>query len=294
MAGTGRTAPIADALGQALRNARLATPGRPSAAAVTKELGWPAPSRLTRYEGGSRAPQPEDVDEILNALVRLGLELSDEQREQIADLARGVENPTWLAVTMPEQQIQLTTLLEYEHTANEIISASPLLVPGLLQTNNYARAILAKADMSPSEMEMRIAVRMGRRDALMRDNPAHLTAIIDEPVLHRRIGGPSVMLEQLRFLHRLAQQPNIDLRVLSADSDYHRALTGPFLLVRFVEDAPVVHLETMTSGLFLHTEKDVAPYLTASDQVLHMAMGSEQSLDLIAGEAERIEETISP
>jgi hypothetical protein len=293
MAGTSRTAPIADALGRALRDARLSTPGRPSAAAVSKELGWPAPSRLTRYEGGSRAPQPEDVEEILNALVRLGLELSNEQRKQILDLAQGVENPAWFAVTLPEQQRQLTTLLDYEDIASEIVVASPLLIPGLCQTNKYARAIIGNAEVPPSEIQMRVAVRMGRRDALMRDNPVRLTAIIDEPVLHRRIGGPAVMLEQLRFLLQLAERPNIDLHVIPADSDYHDALTGPFVLVKFPEAPPVVHLETKTSGLFLHEEKDVAPYLAASDRVLRAAMSEEPSLELIASEAKQIEETIS-
>lgn len=292
MAGTSRTAPIADALGRALREARRATPGEPSAAEVAKELRWPASSRLTRYESGTRTPKLEDVEKIVDALVRLGLELTDGQREQIFDLARGAENPVWLAVTMPEQQIQLTTLLEYENDAAEIVEVQPLLIPGLLQTHRYARAVIGSAEAPAGEIQMRVAVRMGRRDTLTRDNPARLTAIIDEPVLRRRIGGPEVMLDQLRFLLQFAERPNIDLRVISGDSD-QIALTGPFLLVRFPEADPVVHLETMTSGLFLHEEKDVAPYLVASDRVLRAAMSQEQSLDLIAAEAKRIEETIA-
>ena len=292
MPGTTRTAPIADALGRALRDMRLSTPNSPAIAAVAGVLEW-NPSRLSRYELNQRQPTPDDVAKILDALQSLGLDITDKQREDIINLARGIENPAWLATTLPEQQIQLTTLLEYEDKASEIIVVQPHVVPGLLQTSAYASAIMVKSDVPPSEIRMRVAVRLGRKDVLTREDPVKLTAIIDEAVLHRRVGGPEVTVKQLRHLLELAKLRNVDLRVIPRDSDWHEGLDGMFVLVKFPEDLPIVHLETKNSGLFLHSENDVAPYVTASEKVLHAAMSAERSLELIAREAKAIEETIS-
>jgi transcriptional regulator with XRE-family HTH domain len=294
MAGTSRNIPIADALGRALRELRLRTPpvSEVSIATVAAGLGW-NPSRLSRYELGQRAPKPSDVEEIVNELVKLGLVLDANERSTLLDVARGVENPTWLAITLPEQQIQLTTLLSYEDEAAEIVDVSPLLPPGLAQTRRTAMAIIGNADVPQSEVQMRVAARMGRRDALTRENPTRLVAVINEAVLKLRIGGTDVALEQLRFMHQLGQRSNVELHVVPMESDYHSGLTGAFELLRFPDSTAVVHLETKTTGFFAHEEKDVVPYIAAAEKVLRAAMSKERSLELIAAEAKRIEETIS-
>jgi hypothetical protein len=231
-------------------------------------------------------PKPENVDAILEACG-----VSGDERDELMSIARGGERGPWLAISMPEQQRQLAELLEREQDAVRIETVAPLLVPGLLQTREYAEAIMVAGGVPAGEIQMRVAVRMGRREALTREQPTHLQALLGEPVLHRMIGGPEVMARQLRHLVKAADLPNIEIRIVPFERDWDPSLEGMFVICRSADESMVVHLETRASGLFLHEPDDVAVYEDGFGRTLHEALGPAESLALIEGQAERLEAT---
>ncbi|MGH3493472.1 MAG: helix-turn-helix domain-containing protein [Sciscionella sp.] len=272
MVGTTGT-PKARTLGAELRDAR--NHAGVGVRELARRLGV-SHTALSRYESGQRVPAPEDVASILTALG-----INGERRQEMVELSRNPGGSHWLAIGMPERERQLGALLEFELEATSITDVSPLLIPGLLQTADYARAIMIAADVPSREVETRVAVRIGRREALTRARPAHLLALISEASLRHSIGGPQVMAAQLRYLATMAQLPAVTLRVIPSDCGWHPGLEGPFVLVEFEKAAPIVHLENRRSGLFLHEAADTAAYRAAADKVAAAAMSPADSSRLI-------------
>lgn len=292
MPGPSHATPRGQALGAALKKARKSTPGSPSVRDVAAALTVSAPT-ISRYESGGRLASPAMVQRLLDYYVGRGLVLDNETRDELDNLAHGRERAPWVAFTLPEQHRQLDTLLKFEQGAHTITNVSPLLIPGLCQTPDYTRVIMVRSGVPEDQIETRVAVRTGRGHALTRRvNPARLVAAIDETVLHRQVGGPRVMAEQLRHLLDLAERPNVELRVMPGNSDWYAALEGPFVLVEFSDRQPVVHLEIHDNGLFVHEEEDVARYSVRVQEVLRDAMSEADSVSLIARAAEQTEETI--
>lgn len=284
MGGTNPVAPRARALGAELRAKREAAGyGVRELAAL---LGM-SHSAISRYETGTRVPRPEDVAAILTALG-----VDNAEREALINRARDPGRPQWLAIGMTEQQRQLATLLEYERFATRIVDVSPLLIPGLLQTSDYARSIMRDADVPTGEIETRVAARLGRRDVLTRQSGATLLALVGEAVLRGNIGGPEVMRGQLRHLMTMGDQPSVDLRVVPIGGGWHPGLEGPFVLVEG-DEGPVVHIEGRRSGLFLHEQDDVDAYRTGVEKVLRVAMSAQDTAAFIAREASTIAEGIA-
>lgn len=284
MGGTSQGTLRASALGAELKKAR-------TAAGLTQQqladaLGVTRPT-VSRYEDGTRFPDAATITKIVEVLG-----LDDETAAELVDRVSGGDRGPWLAINVHEQQRQLNELLAREREAVAITSVSPLLIPGLLQTSAYARAIMIAADVPVDQIETRVAVRVGRREALTREHPARLLALINEPVLRQMIGGSEVMAPQLRHLLGASQMPTVDLRIVPNAADWHPGLEGPFTIAEFADRSAIVHIETRSSGLFLDETEHVAPYQAAAEKVLRVAMSAAESAELIAREAERIEETI--
>ncbi len=243
-------------------------------------------SVLSRIESGERPPRPEDVASILTALGVHG-----QAQESILDLSRDTGGSHWLSVGMPELDRQLAALLDFERTASHIIDVSPLLIPGLLQTSEYVRAMMTTAGLPSHEVEMRSAVRLGRREALRAGNPSRLTAYIGESALYQRIVDATAMREQLRFILELADLPHVTVRIIPAVSGWHPGLEGAFSLLEFTAAPPIVHLETRRSGLFLGEKADVDAYRVAIDKVREVALSPADSTKLIADASQEMETT---
>lgn len=275
MAGNART-PKARALGNALREAREGC--GLSLRRLAGELGRD-PGVLSRWESGERVPKPTDVAQILTLLG-----VNGSRYDEIVELTTGTSEPRWLAVTLPEQRQQLAALLDFERTATTITEVSPLLIPGLLQSGGYVRAIMSGGGVPADEVETRIAVRIGRREVIARRDPVHLCALVGETALRQVVGGREVMLEQLEHLQEISQWPNIELRIVPFTCGWNPALEGPFLLIDSDHAMPVVQIENRRSGLFLHEVQDIDTYRRAAEHVRHVTLSPERSLELI-GEA---------
>lgn len=239
---------------------------------------------ISRWENGEKTPSLMQVAEILH-----GLGITGEQYDEILSLAHRTEDPLWAVTGLPGQQQQLNTVLEYELTAARITSVTHQLIPGMLQTSDYTRAVMRRAKVPNIESETRVAVRIGRREALTRRNPAHLTAIIGEAALRARIGGPEVMLDQLRHLLKMSELLTVDLFVVPADTDWHPGMDGTFDMIECLDGTIVVHMENRRSGIFLHQEDDVQVYLDAIPEILAVALKSKDSIDRINLEIAELE-----
>jgi hypothetical protein len=281
MAGTRGTK--AATLGAQMRDARLQYKPGSSVRSMCGPLGVKHPT-VSRWETGERAPRPEDV-----AAYMVAIGAPAELREKLVDMARDTSRRPWLTMTVgrhPEDQGQFAAMLEIERTAQELTHVAPLLVPGMLQTPDYARAVFVEADVPPDLIDTRVAVRIGRQAALTRRDPLHFRAYIWEPVLHALLGGEETMGDQLQHLLDFGARSNVDIRVIPTRTPWNPGWEGPFSVAIFpdsVERGPVVQLENKVSALYLDEPDEVAPYLKAGVRAEEVAISSEASAELIAG-----------
>jgi transcriptional regulator with XRE-family HTH domain len=204
--------PRARALAGALRQAREAKVPKVSMNSLARVLGE-SKSTVSYWETGNRVPSTEDVASYLTALGIVG-----EQRDTILDLARGASEPDWLTVGIPGIAQQLAGVLECERTASAVTNWSMGLVPGILQTSDYAREVIGQ-DFPGAEAK--VALRLSRRDALTRRNPVHLTALLGEMAVRQVIGGREIMADQLRYLLTVAELETVRLQVVPIGDGWH-------------------------------------------------------------------------
>ena len=275
MAGTTSGSPRARVLGAWLRDAREAAELGVRELAGQLEIHHP---NLSRWETGERMPRPEDVSMVLTAVGVNGSE-----RERLINLARAAHEPNWLTLGEPGASEALAALIEFEQTAKLITDWSPVPIPGLLQTGDYARAIMTDAGGVPTqERDQRVRVRLSRRDVLTRRDPVNFSAIIGQEALRQIIGGPDVMADQLRYLLQQSELPTVTLQVLPTGEGWHPGIAGPFELLQFETGRPIVHLEHLRSSLFLYEEEDdLQAYVDAANTLRERALSPKESAKLI-------------
>ena len=173
-----------------------------------------------------------------------------------------------------------------EEVATQVRAYEVQFVPGLLQSEDYARAVtlLGHSDELPRDIERRVRLRMARQAVLDKPDPPNVWAVVDEAVLRRPAGSPAVMHGQLKHLLDMAQRPNITIQVMPFQAGGHSAAGGPFSILRFAEpDLPdVVYLEQLTSALYLDKPEVVDSYLKVMERVCMEAATPADSLDAIA------------
>jgi transcriptional regulator with XRE-family HTH domain len=274
--------PRAKALAAALRQAREQTgvAGRE----LARRLGV-SHAAISHWETGKRVPRLEDVASLLAVLGVTG-----DERERILELARHAADPNWLTVGIPGVGQQLAGVMECERTAKFIAEWSPCVIPGLLQSADYARAIIGSGGVSPGHVEARLIVRLGRRDVLSRRDLDELVILIGEPAIRQEIGGPAVMAEQLRYLLRLAGT-GISMQVVPVGKGWHPGLAGPFIFYRFEDSPSIVHIEHHRSSAFVFDENDVAAYEGAVASVRGVALNPTESASFINQVIARLETT---
>ncbi|MFJ8636197.1 helix-turn-helix domain-containing protein [Streptomyces sp. NPDC093568] len=249
--------------------------------------GWHQ-SKVSRIETGASGVKPADVRLLLDVY---GVEDS-QLRELLLVLAgsdegggrhhwwhayRGVLPPTYRDFISLESQARAMRTLETS------------VVPGLLQTPEYARAVTRAAvgGLGPDaedRLDALVAVRLARQDVLRADPPLELSAVLDEAVLRREIGGPEVMARQLSRLMEAARLPQVRLQVLPFRAGEHVGITGPFVIFSFssTSDLDVVVLDHLTSSLYLERKEDLRAYTEAFNALRIHALSPEESLDYIA------------
>lgn len=232
-------------------------------------------AKISFWETGRRLPNVDDLTAVLDTL-----KVGDAEREHILGLRREADtSPGQIASGAPTIVPRLSQLIEYEEQATRIVSWHPQLVPGLLQTRDYARAIMGDTPNT----EALVKLRAGRQNILTRRrNAVDLVAMLDSEVLVRPVAPSDVMIDQLHFLLEMAKRPNITLQIVSSTQPgFHPGLAGPFELIEFPTAKPVVHLEHYRSSLTLWEEEDVKAFVEASGMIQQTAMTPAASAGVI-------------
>ena len=249
-------------------------------------LGW-SPSKISRIETGQTAASPADLRRLLDLY-----DVTGTARERLEVLGQSAGQRGWWDAYADTLGPEYTALIALEAEAESVRWYSPMLVPGLLQTEAYAREVVRSGLLiaPPGEIERRVQVKMTRQRALTKDGPPQLSVVLDEAAVLRQVGSPEVVREQLAHLITMAGRPNIMIQVLPLAVGAHPATTGEFTILGFPElVAPdVVYLENMTSDLYVEREGEVYRYTLAFDRLRALALGPDESAALITAHADTI------
>lgn len=237
---------------------------RESAGISRADAGWQiraSESKVSRMELGRVGFKERDVNDLLGLY---GLD-DEEERKRLMELARAANNPGWWSRYGDVMPSWFNNYVGLEVAATLIRTYEVMFVPGLLQTEEYARAVvqLGKSFLPGDEVEQRVSLRVTRQQILTRVNPARLWVVIDESVLHRPVGGEAILRAQIEHLIMWAQQPNITLQIMPFSSVGYPGTGGAFSLLRFPDgDLPdIVYIEHAASALYLDKLEEVDEYV---------------------------------
>jgi Domain of unknown function (DUF5753)/Helix-turn-helix domain len=235
-----------------------------------EDAGWEiraSGSKISRMELGRVSFKERDVADLLSMY---GVADSRE-RDALLGLARQANNPGWWHHFGDILPNWFQSYLGLEAAASLIRTYEIQFVPGLLQTPEYARAVilLGHSGADAAEIDRRVELRNQRQSILNRPNPPQLWAVIDEAVLRRPIGGIEVMRKQIEALIEASKLPNVRLQIIPFNAGGHAAAGGPFAILRFPEaELPdVVYVEQLTSAIYLDKRDDVDHYAIAMERV---------------------------
>ncbi|MDN3354754.1 helix-turn-helix transcriptional regulator [Actinomadura sp. DC4] len=221
-----------------------------------------APSTISQWMNGKRTPHLEDVKRCDDVLGTNGF------------LARYYER--WVTREIPSEWDD--AWLAAEGLANLIQNYELSVIPGLLQTENYARAVMRFTRHSPIDVEERVHRRVVRQKILTDENPPMCIFVIDEYALRRLVGGPDVMVEQLAYLCECAKRPNIVAKVIPAGIEYYSTL--PFMIAE-LDNAKLVNVDDILSGRVVEGNGDVVEASKIWEDVREAALPPKDSMKLI-------------
>ncbi|MFI1359950.1 helix-turn-helix domain-containing protein [Streptomyces sp. NPDC020898] len=247
-------------------------------------VGWHQ-SKVSRIETGASGVKPADVRLLLDAY-----HVPDgESRELLLVLAGGDDGGRhhWWHAYRGVLPPTYRDFISLESQASTMRTLETSVVPGLLQTPEYARAMTRAAvdGLEETRLDALVEVRLARQDVLRCDPPLALSAVLDEAVLRREVGGPGVMTRQLERLVQAARLPQVRLQILPFAAGAYIGITGPFVIFSFpsTSDLDVVVLDQMMSSLYLERKEDLQAYSEAFNTLQIHALSPEDSLDFIAG-----------
>ncbi|WP_327415870.1 helix-turn-helix domain-containing protein [Streptomyces sp. NBC_01233] len=182
---------------------------------------------------------------------------------------------------------EYTLYMELEREARSVLNWEAAFVPGLCQTEPYARAVIGGVlpNASPDVIERRVRARMGRQELLTKPSPLHVTAIMDEAALRRHVGGPHLMAEQLRHLQELAKQPQISLRVIPFAAGAHPGMAcGSYAMLTFpgADHPEIVYPDSMAKHRLQEQQAQLGDYTSTFDTLGRRALSPDDSLGLIS------------
>ncbi|GAA2410587.1 helix-turn-helix transcriptional regulator [Streptomyces glaucosporus] len=206
--------------------------------------------------------------------------------EAFAALAEEANRPGWWQRFRDVLPDWFSVHVSLENSAEVIRSYEPQLVPGLLQTEEYARYVLrtgAVGRTSPEEVERHVALRMERQKLLDRPEPPHLWVLVDETALRRRVGTPDVMRAQIDRLLDDSERPNVTLQITEFSAGFHPGIHGPFVLFRFgLPELPdMVYVEYLTGAVYLDERAEVASHLELLDRMSAQAATARRTREIL-------------
>jgi transcriptional regulator with XRE-family HTH domain len=246
---------------------------------VAAAMDWSL-SKVIRIEAGSVGISTNDLKALL---LHYQLDDPDRTRELVA-LARAARERSWWSVYRDSAPPGLLQLIGYEAASFIIRNFETLLVPGLLQTEDYARAVIRPFEegATAERVNTLVEIRMRRQEQLDRDDPPLLFFILDEAVVRRLIGGKDVMRRQIRHLIEMADRPNVTIEIVPFRAGPHPGLKGPFVIVEFPDpgDDDVLYLEARGDMIRagISEEGEVSAYREVFEQLRELSLGPDGSV----------------
>jgi len=259
---------------------RLRKVAKLSREAVTERTGINNVT-LYRLETGRSRPQRRTLLALLDLY-----DVDRANRVDLLELSQAAEYPGWLRQYQSELPEIYTAFISFEAEARSSRNYESLLMPGLLQTEEYARAVVKGVVTwaSTEQVERYVDARLARQVALTKGEPLRLWAIVDEAAIRRQVGGRGVMRAQLLHILEASQQAHVTFQVIPFDKGGHPGMPGAFVLLEFPDAAEtdLAYLENMAGDLFLDSEIAVRRYTLAFEHLRALALSPDDSLRLIA------------
>jgi transcriptional regulator with XRE-family HTH domain len=238
-------------------------------------------SKIGRVETAETGIYLDDLEKLLD-LYRV----TGSRRVEVLDLARHADERGWLRILGTTRHSEnWQTWIDFESEASVLLHYQPLIIPGLLQTPDYARAIIRSTgtgiDLSDADVDTLVSSRMARQGILSKTNPVKLHAVIEETVLRRSLHADSLD-RQLRHLVESAARPNITIQLLPVDVGPHPGLNGPFIILEYDAEPSLVWLENRISSLFLDEPDQIEIYTRIWNELCALACNPEKSIKLIS------------
>jgi transcriptional regulator with XRE-family HTH domain len=252
---------------------------------VAQRLGWSG-SKLSRIELHRTGVKEDDLVKLLDLY-----HVSKAHRQELVALARESSEKSRLEKATASFPAEVAAYVNAEAEAESVWNWEPQLVPGLLQTPDYARGVTrlwrGMFPGPPTETDRRVETRLLRQQVLVRDPPLELTVVMDQSVLRRRFGDSAAMRQQLERLAEASELPNIELRIYPLDSDHPPLATGAFSYMQFphVHDVPLhdlVSVEHLEGNYYLEDEEQTYRYRVAFEYLVGQSLNPPQSRSLIS------------
>jgi hypothetical protein len=256
------------------------------------DAGWAirgSESKISRLELGKVSFKQRDLADLLTLY---GVD-DDDEREALLARAREANTPGWWHRYGDVLPNWFQSYLGLEAAAALIRTYEVQFVPGLLQTKEYASAVVRLGHGHAEEIGRRVDVRMARQQVLSRPDAPRLWAVVDEAALRRPVGGPQVLRAQIEALIEATKLPTVRLQVIPFHSGGHAAAGGSFTILRFPdEDLPdVVYIEQLTSALYLDKRDDVDYYAATMDRLCVEADPPDRTAEILHGLLQDLEAT---
>ncbi|GII67428.1 transcriptional regulator [Sphaerisporangium krabiense] len=240
-------------------------------------------SKISRMELGRVSFRTRDVADLLTFY---GV-TEESEREALLSLVTQANRPGWWHNYDDVLPNWFEAYVGLEEAATRIRCYEVQFIPGLLQTEGYARAVvmLGHPEGTEEEIQRRVDLRMARQRLLERNSPPHLWAVIDEAALRRPLGGPDVMRGQIKHLIEAVSSPTVTVQVMPFSAGGHAAAGGPFSILRFAErDLPdVVYLEQLTSAIYLDKREDLDRYQAVMERLCLDAVPVSETKKILQG-----------
>jgi len=237
-------------------------------------------TKIFRIETGRTGPHPNDVRAMLDVY---GV-INPVQREALIQLAKEARKSGWWYSYRDILPSKYEFYIGMESEASSIHTFELAVIPGLLQNEDYARALIrgGPLELEPEEIQRRVEVRMNRQQILTRQDRPQLWAILDEAAIRRQIGGPTVMRAQLEHLQR-STQGRTTIQVIPFEVGAHPATTGPFIVLGFpgTGDVDVAYMETIGGNLWVDKPEEVEQYSMAFDHLRAVALSPDDTRDML-------------
>ena len=241
-------------------------------------LDW-SMSKLVRIEAGTVNVSTTD----LKALLQLYAITDDAEVENLLEIARNTRRPPWYSKYQEVIGAAFAEFLGYERSASTIKAFTQLIIPGLIQTDDYARAILEVRRVT--RIDERVELRMERQELLDQDDCPEIIYVIDEAALHRRVGGEAVMRRQLRRLKDAMNHPKMLIEIIPFAAGAHPSMSRSFTVLEFADwDEDVLYQETSQGSVTTREDQNqVAEFIERFDLLRAMSMERQAAIALIDG-----------